>query len=105
MRSSLTVALGTLADLMGQGVPVDTALAMVTSLVRRGAVDEEYVALRRRVDPGEGRGRASAPAVTPPGQGGERGASASAGNARGGAPASVPRPGAKRPKPAKPERP
>lgn len=113
VRSSLTVALGTLADLLGQGVPVDMALARITELVRRGAPDDDFVGLRRQLGrspdgPGaDGRGasgRGNAPnAATPPSEGGNPGAGGGNGRGRGGAPAAVPRPGGERPKPKDPK--
>ena len=45
----LTVALGTLADLVAQGVPVDTAVAVTAQLWQRGVSDDELVAVRKEV--------------------------------------------------------
>lgn len=80
--ASATVPLGVLADLVAQGVPVQQALDVVSSLASRGASDADYTVVSRGGRPtvtGAGRGaagRAGAPGIgvggTPPGQGGTR---------------------------------
>lgn len=45
----LTLPLTILADLVGRGVPADTAIAAVTALATRGAPDREYLDLERAV--------------------------------------------------------
>jgi hypothetical protein len=46
----LTVALGVLADLIGSGVPAETATSSVLALTKAGMADEQLVAFRREVE-------------------------------------------------------
>ncbi len=48
--ASVTVPLGVLADLVGRGVPADTAARAVLALAQGGATDQDFVALRRNVE-------------------------------------------------------
>ncbi len=57
----VTIPLGVLADLVGRGVPADTAARAVLALAQGGATDEDFVALRRNVERDI---RAGAPAAT-----------------------------------------
>lgn len=48
---SLVVPLGVLADMVADGVPVETAWRSVARLARAGSDDAAYVALRERMEP------------------------------------------------------
>jgi hypothetical protein len=74
-RQSLAVPIAVLADLVAEGVPAAQATREVFQLAREGRPDDEFVALRRRVqsqkggDPGSGeplQRPAAAPAADPP---------------------------------------
>jgi hypothetical protein len=49
-RQPLVIALATLSDLVSRGVPVDVAATAVTTLVSRGAQDDEIIRMQRAVD-------------------------------------------------------
>lgn len=87
----LTVPLTILSDLVGRGVPADTASAVVAALAARGAPDREYLDLRHAVE-------RDIDAGLPPG-------AAAALRARAGPPPGVPAragPPDRRPRPARP---
>jgi hypothetical protein len=74
-RQSLAVPIAVLADLVAEGVPAAQATREVFQLAREGRPDDEFVALRRRVqsqkggDPGSAeplQRPAAAPAADPP---------------------------------------
>jgi hypothetical protein len=48
-REPVTVALGTLADLVARGVPVDGAVTAIVSLASRGASDADFVTFSNQV--------------------------------------------------------
>lgn len=73
---ALTVPLTMLSALVGRGVPVHTAVTVVTDLARRAVPDREFVDVQRAIERDIGAGMA-------PG-------AAAAGRARGGPPANVP---------------
>lgn len=45
----MTVALGTLADLVARGVPVDGAVSAIVALASRGAPDADFVTFSNQV--------------------------------------------------------
>lgn len=49
-REPLTVALAVVTDLAARGVPADSAAAVVLTVARGGARDEDFLALRRSVE-------------------------------------------------------
>ncbi|HEU5170792.1 MAG TPA: hypothetical protein VFU46_09650 [Gemmatimonadales bacterium] len=49
VRADLTVPLAVLADLVGRGVPADTAAAAILQLAQRGAPDADFTGLARHV--------------------------------------------------------
>jgi hypothetical protein len=74
-RQSLAVPIAVLADLVAEGVPPDQATREVFQLAREGRPDDEFVALRRRMQmqqrgepsgPDPGQRPPGAPAADPP---------------------------------------
>ena len=98
----LPVALIVLSDLVARGVPADTALSLIVSLVRAGAGDEALVALRRDVASDITAGAPPAVAVSTRARGVMVAIPLRAGGAPGGQPAAEGKPGSRRPRPRPP---